>query len=1231
MIKDHFYLKKILNLAPIPSIDSKDSNLSCISSNATDIKLTNKSINPIIIDNFHDQANDYKTNLKIAQSYQENNNNRSYSNNYQCYYNTAGSQDMEEKNLKKNISELLSNSKKQAKLINTTTTPVSSYLNNPNNTYKTKQTLSSTRTSMRFGEGALNIHNIKKKSGRETSINLQKSALKKNQIKSIKSHIKESPNYMHNSQSKQSKSNSINLNKGSTSRSQTPLLIKPHHNLNLLTNPDDHITQRYRFERIHTTPTPPRYYYGADTSGYQHKPNEQKNNKKHSVDNSLKEKIKSRLGFNTNTQKYDRDNYKTQKIGNLSSYGSKPDILKVKTFEKRLNSVGMLLSEKPMINREDDQLFSNFTKNRPPILNDFNLRRNTMNSYGIHNEYPNDNNILMTNKNELKKNKNIFKENRSYDDSISNNLPRKFMNFKSVATLSNDQPQQFALNNKNIINEFSNYNDQLPRRSNSQILNKNALQGNEINSSFKQNQTYTEPSCTFKNNSSFDDPFKFLEMNHNPNKDNARSMSSKSNQSNTSVYDKRKSILKISSNTNSASKKDKTNEIEQREGYSVLKQSKTSFLSEMDNSQDSSKMFSEIPKKVHISSPIVDKADNFFYMLDKKMKARFNSLVITHNDNHKMLKHFIKQMLPQISHDYKEILDDKNCKIYQGKTLPKTKESSSSGKDRGIEYIKHDFGIHYTPTEIYIGLFENNLKTNKGVIYYLKTYEWYIGNWENDKRSGLGSLYYPNSNPKYIGNWYNDKKNGKGILIYEDGKMYEGEFIDDIMEGNGLLRYPNGSPYLSGQWKNNMKDGNFLYTRDGYEQSVRYYENDLEIISNVNNIDKSATKGFLASNSIKSCYNWTNNEETKDTITESIRNSIKKGNSKQSSEQFSKQKDQDKLRSNDVKITCFKEQYSTVYGSHDKINEMWLNNQNINYFMAYLQQMNENEYWDCQHKTQFKYTKIYTFPEYFFTEYLKSPINSTQSTVNKINKSKRKSLKHDSNRKNSDSTKVSTKADDIIVDFYYSNVSYHTIRFICNGNLITDNYERILFPYHSENRYWSLCEINCSNEQNFIFILYDPSRSNSIELSGINEKPLLILYNWLRSEIESRCYEDYFNTDKSIKKYRERLDNSEFKVAVLPLKYREENVNKGYQLAKNYDKSFQNNKKSDKDVNFSHNDYYEENQSENYHNIADSGVIICRIAQCIYEQNEIDFEKEDIENIKDLMKRLYLHDLNDRI
>ena len=53
----------------------------------------------------------------------------------------------------------------------------------------------------------------------------------------------------------------------------------------------------------------------------------------------------------------------------------------------------------------------------------------------------------------------------------------------------------------------------------------------------------------------------------------------------------------------------------------------------------------------------------------------------------------------------------------------------------------------------------------------------YEGNWVVDKKKGKGFYYYKDGR-RYEGNFENDKKNGEGIIYHVDGTKEVGEFSE---------------------------------------------------------------------------------------------------------------------------------------------------------------------------------------------------------------------------------------------------------------------------------------------------------------------------------------------------------------------------------------------------------------------------------------------------------------------
>ena len=49
------------------------------------------------------------------------------------------------------------------------------------------------------------------------------------------------------------------------------------------------------------------------------------------------------------------------------------------------------------------------------------------------------------------------------------------------------------------------------------------------------------------------------------------------------------------------------------------------------------------------------------------------------------------------------------------------------------------------------------------------------------------------------------QRHGTGTMIYEDGSIYDGEWLNDLRHGPGRYTWPNGIVY-NGEWKNDKQD-----------------------------------------------------------------------------------------------------------------------------------------------------------------------------------------------------------------------------------------------------------------------------------------------------------------------------------------------------------------------------------------------------------------------------------------
>ena len=95
---------------------------------------------------------------------------------------------------------------------------------------------------------------------------------------------------------------------------------------------------------------------------------------------------------------------------------------------------------------------------------------------------------------------------------------------------------------------------------------------------------------------------------------------------------------------------------------------------------------------------------------------------------------------------------------------------------KGI-YIRYDISL-------YTGTVNYGLRHGKGAGFY-NDGGIYEGEWVNDSREGMGIMYYSNGDI-YIGDWKNDRREGNGIFYYGEGGIYNGEFKNNIIEGNGF-------------------------------------------------------------------------------------------------------------------------------------------------------------------------------------------------------------------------------------------------------------------------------------------------------------------------------------------------------------------------------------------------------------------------------------------------------------
>lgn len=70
---------------------------------------------------------------------------------------------------------------------------------------------------------------------------------------------------------------------------------------------------------------------------------------------------------------------------------------------------------------------------------------------------------------------------------------------------------------------------------------------------------------------------------------------------------------------------------------------------------------------------------------------------------------------------------------------------------------------------------------------------------------GFGTLTFNNGNV-YQGNWIRNSMSGEGTMNFSNGNSYTGNWFKNSMDGTGKMQYANKG-YYNGNWKNNMFHG----------------------------------------------------------------------------------------------------------------------------------------------------------------------------------------------------------------------------------------------------------------------------------------------------------------------------------------------------------------------------------------------------------------------------------------
>ena len=103
--------------------------------------------------------------------------------------------------------------------------------------------------------------------------------------------------------------------------------------------------------------------------------------------------------------------------------------------------------------------------------------------------------------------------------------------------------------------------------------------------------------------------------------------------------------------------------------------------------------------------------------------------------------------------------------------------------------------------------------------------------------SGHGIMTFDNGQV-YDGDWLRGEMEGSGVMTFDDGQVYDGGWVRGEMEGSGVMTDSNGQVY-DGQWKNNSKNGQGILTiiNKGQIQKSEGFFVDNQLLTGVKEID----------------------------------------------------------------------------------------------------------------------------------------------------------------------------------------------------------------------------------------------------------------------------------------------------------------------------------------------------------------------------------------------------------
>ena len=171
-----------------------------------------------------------------------------------------------------------------------------------------------------------------------------------------------------------------------------------------------------------------------------------------------------------------------------------------------------------------------------------------------------------------------------------------------------------------------------------------------------------------------------------------------------------------------------------------------------------------------------------------------------------------------------------------GKGLKYNLNKDSLYKGDFIDFKRNGNGIYIRESSKYEGQFVCDKKHGHGKLEF-KTGDVYIGEFKNNSISGYGKYIWQNGKHEYNGNFLNGKFHGEGLYKWEDNQYFKGTYNNGVKEGKGEIGYDNGKKCFI-NFKNGKPDGKgILYDENRNEIEIEFEKGIFKNPQNFNNFN----------------------------------------------------------------------------------------------------------------------------------------------------------------------------------------------------------------------------------------------------------------------------------------------------------------------------------------------------------------------------------------------------------